>query len=215
MKTSLLFSFCFVTIATFYVNNVAAECFAYTGPDGRSKECKKESGYNDYQWVTCGSNSYVRRHTNGRYQCLFGSYCTLNCMIEVYGKSSGDVKGICQCSPGEIPPRTLLTDIPPRTLPTTAIIREKMLQCSAFSGPGGHKECIKESEFDDYQWVTCASDSYVREKSSGSYRCLIGSYCRFTCMTEVYHRSSGDVKGICQCSPGDTPPTTFGLHPTR
>ena len=104
MKTSLLFSFCFVTIATFYVNNVAAECYAYTGPDGRSKECKKESGYNDYQWVTCGSNSYVRRHTNGRYQCLFGSYCTLNCMIEVYGKSSGNVKGSCRCRPGDIPP---------------------------------------------------------------------------------------------------------------
>ena len=195
------FTLSFVTIATFYMYNVAAECYAYSGPDGSSKECKKLSRYNDYQWVTCASDSYVRERTNGKYHCLLGSYCTFDCMVELYDKHSGDVKGICQCSPG---------DTPPRTLPTAAINSEKMLQCSADSGPGGHKECVKESGYNDYQWVTCASDSYVREKSSGSYRCLIGSYCRFTCMTEVYHRSSGDVKGICQCSPGDIPPTAFG-----
>ena len=199
MKMIHLFTLSFVTIATFYMYNVAAECYAFFGPDG-SKECKKLSGYNDTQWVTCASDSYVRERSNDKYHCRVGSYCTFNCMVELYDKRSGDVKGICQCSPG---------DTPPRTLPTAAIIREKMLQCSPYSGPGGRRECIKESGYNDYQWVTCASDSYVRERSNGNYQCLDESYCTFSCMVELYDKRSGDVKGICQCSPGDTPPRTL------
>ena len=121
-------------------------------------------------------------------------------MIELYDKRSGDVKGGCRCSPG---------DTPPTAFPTVVIPRDKMLRCSAFYGPGGNKECVRESGYNDYQWVTCASNSYLREKTNGSYVCTFGSYCPLNCMIELCDIQYGDVKRSCQCFPGDVPPRTF------
>ena len=198
LKTSLLFGLqCYVTITTLYMYNVAAQCNSFLGPSG-GKECLKLSGYNGYQWMTCRRDSFIRKISNNQHSCSspLSIYCYYQCMLEVYGKESGDVTGSCKCSPG---------DTPPSAFPTV-VTRTK---CTAFFGPGGSKECKKVSGYDDYQWVTCASDSYVKEKSDNKYHCLIGLYCLFNCMIELYGKSSGKVYDNCRCSPGDTPPRIF------
>ena len=191
MKTIYQFALWFVTIATYHMYNVVAQC---TG-SVRHKECIKISGYNDYQWVTCASDSYVRKRTN-EYKCLIGPYCDFNCMIEYYGKHSGDVKGICKCG-----------------LSRNTTTTKDELECDPYLGAGGRKNCIKEPEYNDYQWVTCASSSYVREKSNGKYRCRRGSYCSFHCMVELYDKQSGDAYDSCRCYPGDPPPRTYAYRP--
>ena len=194
LRTSLLFALCFVTVTTFYISNVVARCNGFLGPSGH-KECLKLSGYNDYQWMTCHRDIFIRGKSNGRHHCSSSihTYCYYQCMLEVYSKESGDVTGSCRCSPG---------DTPPSAFPTV-VTRTK---CDAFFGPDGSKECKKVSGYDDYQCVTCASDSYVKEKSNNRYHCLFGLYCLFNCMIELYDKSSGDVNENCRCSPGDSPP---------
>ena len=100
LKTSLLFGLqCYVTITTFYTYNVAAQCNSFCGPS--CGKCLKLSGYNDYQWMTCRRNSFIRKISNNQHSCSpsLHIYCYYQCMLEVYGKESGNVTGSCQCSP--------------------------------------------------------------------------------------------------------------------
>ena len=125
MKASLL---CFVTIALFYMYNaVEAKCYAFSGPSGESKECRKMSGYNDYQWVRCASNLYVKEKSNRRYKCMFGLYCTFNCMVELFDKHHGDVYDSCRCTPGAPPPRTYAYLPPPSRHSPTASASKTMM----------------------------------------------------------------------------------------
>ena len=92
-----------VITALYIYNTEAAECYAYTGPNG-ARKCEKVSGYNGYQWMTCRTDSYLKSKSNGRHQCSIfsiGQYCLYQCMLEVYGNTRGDVKGICRCHPGK------------------------------------------------------------------------------------------------------------------
>ena len=74
-------------------------CDADNGPDG-ARQCVKLSGYNDYQWLTCRTNSYIKLKTNGKHYCTDQSrtYCRYQCMLDKYEESSGDVYSSCQCS---------------------------------------------------------------------------------------------------------------------
>jgi hypothetical protein len=74
-------------------------CDADNGPDG-ARQCFKLSGYMDYQWITCRTNSYIKLKTNGKHSCTDQSrtYCFYQCMLDKYEESSGDVYGSCQCS---------------------------------------------------------------------------------------------------------------------
>ena len=77
----------------------AAKCDSVSGPSG-AKQCARVRGYNDYQWVTCRTDLYIKLKTSGRYRCKnqFATYCRYHCMVDKYGKRSGDVYGSCQCS---------------------------------------------------------------------------------------------------------------------
>ena len=190
IKTSLLFTICFVTIATFYMRNAVArfQCNPNSGPSG-SKHCIKLSSYDDYQWVSCESESYIKETSRNRYGCRY-SYCLYSCMKEKYGESGGEIKSQCQC-------------LTPKKITTVATTLKPLCKT-------GSKECRKRARYNDYQWVTCASDSYVNRKTNGKYYCPLGyEYCNFNCMIEVYDKHSGDVTGGCRCSPGDLPPETF------
>jgi hypothetical protein len=74
-------------------------CDADNGPDG-ARQCVKLSGYMDYQWLTCRTNSYIKLKTNGKHYCTDQSrtYCRYQCMLDKYEESSGDVYSSCQCS---------------------------------------------------------------------------------------------------------------------
>jgi hypothetical protein len=87
-------------IATCYISYTeAAKCYAFSGPNGAT-QCVKLQGYNGYQWATCRTNSYLVQTSNGLHHCSIQShtYCLYQCMLDKYGKSSGDVSGSCQCS---------------------------------------------------------------------------------------------------------------------
>ena len=113
MKRNQLKALCLFIVAAYYIYNTeAAQCYAFLGPDG-ARQCVKQSGYNDYQWITCRRDSYVRQKTNHKYGCLNPShfYCLFPCMLEVYGNSGGSVYGSCRCSPTGNIKRKLVSDI--------------------------------------------------------------------------------------------------------
>ena len=102
MKNTLSFAIFLVTIAIFYsYNGVAATCDPFSGPRG-GRHCVKLQGYNDYQWMTCRSNIYIKLISRNKHQCAFSfvTYCYYQCMLEKYGKESGAVTGSCRCSSG-------------------------------------------------------------------------------------------------------------------
>ena len=86
-----------------YIHNTeAATCSPFKGPSG-ARECVKFSGYTDYQWATCHTDSYIKATTGNRHSCRNQNhiYCWYQCMIGTYGIGSGDVLSSCRCTPGE------------------------------------------------------------------------------------------------------------------
>jgi hypothetical protein len=107
MKNHFLY---LLIIATCYIRYTeAAECDAFSGPSG-ARQCAKQLGYNyDYQWATCRTNSYIKQKTKGKYECRDQSrtYCLYPCMLDTYGKTSGDVYSSCRCSPNTASQRAM------------------------------------------------------------------------------------------------------------
>ena len=90
-------------LALCYISNTeAATCSPFQGPSG-ARECVRFSGYNDYQWATCQTDSYIKSTTGNRHSCRNQNhiYCWYQCMIGTYGTDSGDVLSSCRCTPGE------------------------------------------------------------------------------------------------------------------
>lgn len=66
--------------------------------------------YNEKQWATCLTASYVRRLG---YNCAIStaSACWFQCQLELFGGGSGEVYEDCRCSSSSVPP-TLNEDMP-------------------------------------------------------------------------------------------------------
>ena len=82
--------------------------------------------------------------------------------------------------------------------------------CDTKNGPSGLSQCIlSKNNYNGYQWATCLTDSYIKQKSVGKYHCDggPGTFCWFECMREMYQSEGPDVTGICSCKPGDQPAT--------
>ena len=190
MKKNHMNVLCLLIIALCYINNSeAADCNASTGPSGVRK-CLRFSGFNDYQWATCRTDAYIRSKNNGSHYCR-NDYCLYQCMVEMYGRRSGDVYSSCRCTPNPV------TTVSPATTVSPQI---KVGTCSPYTGPSGARQCIKLPGFTDYQWVTCRTDSYLRSKGHFC-RNHFHTYCLYQCMLEKYSRESGVVYSSCRCTP--------------
>ena len=82
--------------------------------------------------------------------------------------------------------------------------------CSFFTGPAGglHCACFP-SIYDDCQWATCLSKSYIEQKSRNQHTCRTrwALYCYYQCQLEEYDLDEGAVFDKCKCNEGDPPPT--------
>ena len=77
--------------------------------------------------------------------------------------------------------------------------------CNRYTGPDGAKICIKLANYNDLQWATCRTDTYLTLKSGGSHGCQdSATYCYYQCMLEKHHAESGDVLGSCRCSSAES-----------
>ena len=86
------------------------------------------------------------------------------------------------------------------------IVDAEVTSCDETSGPSGVTECVLISNhYNDYQWATCLTDVYIRQRSAGNYRCERSTtYCWFQCMLEIYKSMGPRVTGKCSCKPGDS-----------
>ena len=210
MKTNIN-ALCLLIIALCYINKTeAATCSALFGPNG-ARQCIKISGYTDYQWATCRRDSYIKSTSGGKHGCIhpLNIYCLYHCMLEKYEKSSGDVNGTCQCTPSTPVP----TSSPGSSASTSS--PGETGQCDAYRGPNGARQCIKISGYNDYQWATCRTDSYLKSTSGGRHHCShpFHTYCLYQCMLEKHDKTSGDVNGNCQCTPSTPVPTSSPSSP--
>ena len=201
MKSNHINALCLLIITICYITNIeAATCSVYFGPNG-ARQCIKFSGYTDYQWATCRTDSYLKSTSGGRHHCShpFHTYCLYQCMLEKHDKTSGDVKGNCLCTPSS----TVPTSSP--SSPASTGSPGKTDQCDAYRGSNGARQCIKIPGYTDYQWATCRRDSYIRSITGGRHACTnpLHTYCLYQCMVEKYDQSSGDVLSSCRCTPGE------------
>ena len=87
-----------------------------------------------------------------------------------------------------------------------SLIDADALSCNPNSGPSGITECVELLYYNDYQWATCLTDAYIKQKSNGKYLCdNSGTYCWFQCMMETYSSLGPNIIGKCSCKPGDSP----------
>ena len=89
-----------IVAACYMWHTEAVRCDPSFGPSG-GRFCVKLTGYYDYQWATCRSDSYIKSTTGFRHQCAHTlySYCLYQCMLNQYEKSSGSVYSSCRCDP--------------------------------------------------------------------------------------------------------------------
>lgn len=83
-------------------------------------------------------------------------------------------------------------------------------QCNKWFGPAGGVECIQISRYNnEYQWATCLTDAYIRQKSNQKHVCTdpTATYCWYQCMLEENNKENGPVTSDCSCSASN--PTTY------
>uniref|UniRef100_A0A6P8IQR0 Uncharacterized protein LOC116303355 n=1 Tax=Actinia tenebrosa TaxID=6105 RepID=A0A6P8IQR0_ACTTE len=81
------------------------------------------------------------------------------------------------------------------------------MACDRSSGPPGIVKCILIPRYNNqYQWATCLTDTYIKQKSSQRHQCIDRSrtYCWYQCMLEVNDKNNGPVTNDCSCSPSQT-----------
>ena len=63
--------------------------------------CTRLRNYYGYQWVTCLTNDYIMRVSNGAHSCSrsTSNYCWYQCMLELHDAERGAVTGYCRCTP--------------------------------------------------------------------------------------------------------------------
>lgn len=86
-------------------------------------------------------------------------------------------------------------------------------QCNSYFGPAGVTECVQISRYNNqYQWATCLTDAYIKQKSRHQHLCVDRSakYCWYQCMLEVHNKEFGSVTQDCSCKDaGSTTPNPF------
>ena len=89
-----------IVAACYMWHSEAVSCDPVSGPSG-GRFCVKLTGYYDYQWATCRSDSYIKSVTGYRHRCTgtSHSYCLYQCMVKNYEKNSGSVYSSCRCDP--------------------------------------------------------------------------------------------------------------------
>ncbi|XP_022791935.1 uncharacterized protein LOC111331142 [Stylophora pistillata] len=85
-------------------------------------------------------------------------------------------------------------------------------QCDKRSGPAGTVKCIQYNY--GYQWATCLTDAYIKQKSNQRHQCYdpTATYCWYDCMREKNNKVSGTVTSDCSCTVAPNPKT---LAPSR
>ena len=79
-------------------------------------------------------------------------------------------------------------------------------QCNKWSGPAGTVECIQLRSYNnEYQWGTCVTDTYMKQKSDQKHQCIdrAATYCCYQCMLEVHNKDYGSVTSDCSCTPSN------------
>ena len=81
--------------------------------------------------------------------------------------------------------------------------------CDSSFGPAGDVRCDKYSDYYDYQWAICRTNTYIQTKSKNKHICVNSTriYCYYHCMLDEYHQNDGFVFSDCRCSPDDPLPT--------
>ena len=72
-------------------------------------------------------------------------------------------------------------------------------QCDKWNA--GTFECIQSSLYNnEYQWGTCVTDAYMKQKSNQKHHCRdrTATYCWYQCMLEVHNKNYGSVTSDCQ-----------------
>ena len=90
-------------------------------------------------------------------------------------------------------------------------------QCNKYLGPPGPIECIQIQRYNNqYQWATCLSDAYIKQKSGHEHLCRDRSrlYCWYQCMLEVHSKNDGPVTKDCSCEPGSPSSNPYTGNPT-
>ena len=75
-------------------------------------------------------------------------------------------------------------------------------QCDRNYGPAGVTGCIRLPRYNNqYQWATCLTDAYIKQKSRHKHLCLdrTTTYCWYQCMIEVHNKEVGSVTQDCSC----------------
>ena len=83
-------------------------------------------------------------------------------------------------------------------------------QCNKWSGPAGTVECVLLPGYNnEYQWGTCLTDTYIKQKSKQKHQCADQTriYCWYQCMIEVHNKEYGSVTDDCSCNPSN--PTSY------
>ena len=72
-------------------------------------------------------------------------------------------------------------------------------------------ECIQLRSYNnEYQWGTCVTDAYMKQKSNQNHHCIdrTATYCWYQCMLEVHNKEYGSVTSAsCSCTPSN--PTSY------
>lgn len=86
-------------------------------------------------------------------------------------------------------------------------------QCLRDYGPAGVTGCVQISRYNnEYQWATCLTDAYIKQKSRHQHLCIdsLATYCWYQCMLEVHNKEFGPVTQDCSCKDaGSTTPKPF------
>lgn len=86
-------------------------------------------------------------------------------------------------------------------------------QCNRNYGPAGVIGCIRLPRYkNQYQWATCLTDTYIKQKSRHKYECAdrTAAYCWHQCMIEFHDKNFGPVTQDCSCKDaGSTTPKPF------
>ena len=83
-------------------------------------------------------------------------------------------------------------------------------QCDKWSRPAGTVECVQLRSYNnEYQWGTCVTDAYMKQKSNQKHQCIdrTATYCWYQCMLEVHNKNYGSVTSDCSCTPSN--PTSY------
>ena len=78
----------------------------------------------------------------------------------------------------------------------------------------GNTDCVLLTPYySAYQWATCLTNKYIKEKTKNRFSCRGGStYCWYQCMVEEFELDQGPVYDTCKCSTNQTTDLNLPNH---